>query len=47
MLAIEDTLEILGVDLIGVVPEDELIFRASNLGEPAVSDKHPRRAKPL
>lgn len=38
MLAIDDTLEILGVDLIGVVPEDELIFRSSNLGEPAVTD---------
>ena len=42
MLAIEDTLEILGVDLLGVVPEDELIFRASNLGEPAVTDKASR-----
>ncbi len=38
MLSIDDVLEILGVDLIGVVPEDELIFRSSNLGEPAVSD---------
>lgn len=38
MLAIDDTLEILGVDLIGVVPEDEMIFRSSNLGEPAVTD---------
>ncbi len=38
MLAIDDTLEILGIDLIGVIPEDELIFRSSNLGEPAVSD---------
>lgn len=38
MLAIDDTLEILGVDLIGVVPEDERIFRSSNLGEPAVTD---------
>lgn len=38
MLAIDDTLEILGVDLIGVIPEDEMIFRSSNLGEPAVSD---------
>lgn len=38
MLAIEDTLEILGVDLIGVVPEDELIVRSSNIGEPAVTD---------
>lgn len=39
MLGIEDTLEILGVDLIGVIPEDEKIFRSSNLGEPAVTDK--------
>ncbi|MBD5558936.1 MAG: septum site-determining protein MinD [Clostridia bacterium] len=38
MLAIDDTLEILGVDLIGVIPEDERIFRSSNLGEPAVTD---------
>ena len=38
MLAIDDTLEILGVDLIGVIPEDEMIFRSSNLGEPAVTD---------
>ncbi len=42
MLAIEDTLEILGIDLIGVVPEDETIFRASNIGEPAVTDKASR-----
>lgn len=39
MLAIDDTLEILGIDLIGVIPEDELIFRSSNLGEPAVTDR--------
>ena len=38
MLAIDDTLEILGIDLVGVIPEDELIFRSSNLGEPAVTD---------
>ena len=37
MLAIDDTLEILGIDLIGVIPEDELIFRSSKLGEPAVT----------
>jgi septum site-determining protein MinD len=39
MLSIEDTLDILGIDLIGVVPEDELILRASNIGEPALSQK--------
>ncbi len=38
MLAIDDTLEILGIDLIGVIPEDEKIFRSSNLGEPVVTD---------
>lgn len=36
MLDIEDTLEILSVDLIGVVPEDENIIRASNVGEPVI-----------
>ena len=38
MLAIDDTLEILGVDLIGVVPEYGRILRSSNLGEPIVTD---------
>ena len=38
MLSIDDVIEILGVGLIGVIPEDEMIFRASNLGEPAVGD---------
>ena len=42
MLSIDDVMEILGVDLIGVIPEDEMIFRASNLGEPAVSDEKSR-----
>jgi len=39
MLAIDDTLDILGIDLIGVVPEDESILRATNIGEPALHDK--------
>ena len=38
MLSIDDTIDILGVELIGVIPEDERILRSSNLGEPAVSD---------
>lgn len=38
MLNIEDTLEILSVDLIGIVPEDENIIRSSNIGEPIVMD---------
>jgi len=39
MLALDDTLDILGIELIGVVPEDENIIRASNLGEPIVSNE--------
>ncbi len=38
MLALDDTLDILGIELIGVVPEDENIIRSSNLGEPIVTD---------
>jgi septum site-determining protein MinD len=39
MLALDDTLDILGIDLIGVVPEDEKIIRSSNIGEPIVSNE--------
>jgi len=39
MLDIEDMLEILAIDLIGVVPEDEYIVISTNRGEPAVLDK--------
>lgn len=36
MLDVKDTLEILSIDLIGIVPEDENIIRSSNLGEPII-----------
>ena len=36
MLALDDTLDILGIELVGVVPEDEKIIRSSNMGEPIV-----------
>jgi len=36
MLNIDDTLEILSVDLLGIVPEDTEIIRSSNIGEPVV-----------
>lgn len=39
MLSIADVQEILNVRLLGIVPEDEKILRASNRGEPAVLDK--------
>lgn len=39
MLALDDTLDILGIDLIGVVPEDETIIRSSNIGVPIISNE--------
>jgi septum site-determining protein MinD len=39
MMTIDDTLEILGIDLIGVVPDDENILRSTNLGEPIVTNQ--------
>ena len=39
MMDIDDMLEILAIDLLGVVPEDECIVISTNRGEPAVLDK--------
>lgn len=36
MMSIDDTLDILGVSLLGVVPDDENIVISTNRGEPAV-----------
>ncbi|PKM82995.1 MAG: septum site-determining protein MinD [Firmicutes bacterium HGW-Firmicutes-14] len=38
MMSIDDIIDILAVDLLGVVPEDELIVVTTNKGEPAVLD---------
>jgi septum site-determining protein MinD len=38
MLSIEDVLEILSIDLIGVIPEDENIIVSTNKGEPVVNN---------
>lgn len=38
MLAIEDILELLAVDLIGVIPEDELVVMSTNRGVPVSID---------
>ncbi len=37
MMNIDDTIDILGVDLLGVVPDDEEIIVSSNRGEPVVT----------
>lgn len=38
MMSTEDVLEILAIDLIGVVPDDQSVIVATNKGEPAVTD---------
>ena len=38
MLATDDILEILSVDLLGIVPEDKGVIDASNQGHPVVLD---------
>ena len=38
MMNIEDIIDILAIDLVGVVPDDEKIVISTNKGEPAVTD---------
>src|SRR5438477_6102728 len=45
MMDVADELEVLAVDLLGVVPEDEAIIVATNKGEPAVYDKRTRAGR--
>ncbi len=42
MMSIEDMIDILAIDLLGVVPDDEFIVVSTNRGEPAVLDKTSR-----
>ncbi len=37
MMDIDDVIEILAIDLLGIIPEDELIIVSTNRGEPAVT----------
>lgn len=39
MMSIEDIIDILAVDLLGVIPEDEAIVITTNRGEPVVNDQ--------
>jgi len=39
MLGVEDVLEILGIPLLGVVPESKAVLLASNQGTPAIMDE--------
>lgn len=42
MMDIEDMIDILAIDLLGVVPEDEMIVVSTNKGEPVVLEKQTR-----
>lgn len=42
MMNIEDMIDILAVDLLGVIPEDEMIIITTNRGEPIVLDQGSR-----
>ena len=39
MMALDDVLEVLAIDVLGVVPDDEGIVVSTNRGEPCVADK--------
>lgn len=45
MLEIDDMLEMLAVDLLGIVPEDDHIIVSTNKGEPAVFSKESKAGK--
>jgi septum site-determining protein MinD len=40
MLSVEDVKEILGVSLIGIIPESKAVLKASNMGTPVVLDEN-------
>src|SRR5947209_3647690 len=45
MMDVADVLEVLGIDLLGIIPEDEMIIVATNKGEPIVYDKRTRAGR--
>lgn len=45
MMNIDDIIDILAIDLIGVVPDDESIVTSTNRGEPVVTDENSMAAK--
>jgi len=45
MMDVEDILDILAVDLLGVVPDDEAIVVSTNKGEPVVMEEEPKAAQ--
>ncbi len=39
MLKVDDVLEILGIQLLGIIPESQSVLKASNVGVPVILDK--------
>ncbi|WP_027092684.1 septum site-determining protein MinD [Cohnella thermotolerans] len=44
MLEIDDICQVLAIDLIGIVPDDEIVIKAANQGEPTVMNPSSRAA---
>ncbi|WP_046228327.1 septum site-determining protein MinD [Paenibacillus dauci] len=44
MLDIDEVLQVLNIDLLGVVPDDELVIKAANSGEPTVMNPDSKAA---
>ncbi|MFZ5647057.1 MAG: septum site-determining protein MinD [Bacillota bacterium] len=42
MMSIDDIIDILAIDLLGVVPEDEMVVITTNRGEPVIGDEKSR-----
>ena len=45
MMSVEDLLQILAIDLIGIIPDDEAVITATNRGEVLVLDKNSKTGK--
>jgi septum site-determining protein MinD len=45
MMNVEDIVDILAIDLLGVIPDDEAIVISTNKGEPVVAEEKPLAAK--
>ncbi|MDQ0339496.1 septum site-determining protein MinD [Caldalkalibacillus uzonensis] len=44
MLDVDEIVNILGIDLLGIVPDDEQVIKSSNLGEPTVINPNTKAA---
>lgn len=42
---VEDIVDILAIDLLGIIPDDEAIVISTNKGEPVVAEEKPLSAK--